>query len=116
MTAAALLGAALLGVAVGAVIETRLTQRRPNPVPDNPGLLVQLDEARRDADHWHDEYHRTDQALRQACASAIAWKRRAVAWEQAATKWHRTCREHETILAALGRTVAEGGRLEAPDA
>jgi len=117
MTAAALLGAGLLGVAIGAVIETRLAARRPDPVPDNPGLLVQLDEARRDADHWHDEYHRTDQALRQACDAAMAWKRRAVEWERAAKRWHTTARQHETILAALGRTIAEGGQLEdAPDA
>ena len=68
--------------------------------------------ARRDADRWHDEWHRTDLSFREACNAVMAWKRRSVAWERSAKKWHDRTREHEAVLAALGRAVAEGGTLE----
>lgn len=107
----------LVGIVAGAIIEANLNARRADPVPDDPSLLVELAEARRDADRWHDEYHRTDKAFREACRSAMAWKRRSVAWERSAKKWHDRTREHEAVLAALGRAVAEGHPIdEAPDA
>ena len=108
----------LVGVVAGAVIEANLTARQADPIPDDPSILVELAEARQDADRWHDEWHRTDRAFREACHATLAWKRRAVGWERAAKRWHTIARQHETVLAALGRTVAEGGttREEAPDA
>ena len=108
----------LVGVVAGAVIEANLTARQADPIPDDPSILVELAEARQDADRWHDEWHRTDQGFREACRTAMEWKRRSVAWERAAKRWHTIARQHETVLAALGRTVAEGGTTleEAPDA
>lgn len=107
----------LVGIVAGAVIEASLNARQPDPIPDDPGLLVELHQARADADRWHDEYHRTDQAFRQACQAAMAWKRRSVAWERSAKKWHTATTQRDALLAALGRHVAEGGTLEeAPDA
>lgn len=99
------IGWLLAGIVTGAIIEARLQDRTPNPTPDNPSILVELAEARQDADRWHDEYHKADQGFREACRSAMAWKR-------AAAKWHTRARQHEALLAALGRHVAEGGTLE----
>jgi CRISPR/Cas system-associated endonuclease Cas1 len=86
----------IIGITVGAVIETRHSNR-------------ELVEARRDADMWHDQYHHTNELFRKACANTMVWKRRSQAWEAAAKKWHTEAKTavtraeaQDVLLAALG--------------
>ena len=103
----------IVGLVAGALIETH----RREPVPDHPGLIVDAVYAQRDADMWHDEYH-------QARKQADEWKERAEhnarvarAWAACAARHKQRADSHEAVLAALGRSIAEGGTLEdAPDA
>ena len=79
--------AAVVGAAVGASIEAA-RHRCPDP---NPALLARLDQAEANARHWR-------------------WW--AVRWQRSAHRWRTTSRDHEAVLAALGRAVAAGGSVD----
>lgn len=47
--------------------------------------------------------------------SATAWARCAGRWRHEALRWQATAEGHAEVLAALGRSVAEGGTVVDPD-
>jgi ABC-type nitrate/sulfonate/bicarbonate transport system substrate-binding protein len=84
---------ALAAFGVGLWVGALVAHARREDIPANPGLLVDLVNARRDADMWHDEYHKAANEAKE--------------WREAAKAYRQRAHEQQLLLAALGEQAMQ---------